>query len=160
MNQSLASPLYGLNGGTYELVNKTSGYGRYPNSLPNQSPLTMANGNTYYLGGIYKPYRGNMGGNGNSGSGASGMYNDPFGTAMSGTKSGTLQPYVNRMTQNASNALYGGLLGYSPQSMVAGDAGGTPVNSTAPQFNIPSALSQYGNGLNFTGFGNRSWMGK
>lgn len=89
-----------------------------------------------------------------------GMYSDPFGTAMSGTKSGTLQPYVNRMTQNASNALYGGLLGYSPQSMVAGDAGGTPVNSTAPQFNIPSALSQYGNGLNFTGFGNRSWMGK
>lgn len=97
--------------------------------------------------------------NANQGNAGTGMYNDPFGTAMSGTKSGTLQPYVNRMTQNASNALYGGLLGYSPQSMVAGDAGGTPVNSTAPQFNIPSALSQYGNGLNFTGFGNRSWMG-
>lgn len=89
----------------------------------------------------------------------SGMYKDPFGTASSGGQSGTLQPYVNRMTQNASNALYGGLLGYSPQSMVAGDAGGTPQNSTVPQFNIPSALSQFGNGLNFTGFGNRSWMG-
>lgn len=89
----------------------------------------------------------------------SGMYKDPFGTAMSGTQTGTLQPYINRMTQNASNALYGGLLGYSPRSMIAGDAGGTPVNSTVPQFNIPSALGQYGNGLNFTGFGNRSWMG-
>lgn len=88
------------------------------------------------------------------------MYGDPFGTAMSGTKSGTLQPYVNRMTQNASNALYGGLLGYSPQSMVAGDAGGTPQNSSVPQFNLPSAIPQTGQGLNFTGFGNRSWMGK
>lgn len=65
---------------------------------------------------------------------------DPFGSAMSGTKSGTLQPYVNRMTQNANNALYGGLLGYQPQSIVAGDAGGTPVNSTPPQFNIPCCL--------------------
>jgi len=88
------------------------------------------------------------------------MYGDPFGTAMSGTQKGTLQPYVNRMTQNASNALYGGLLGYSPQSIVAGDAGGTPVNSTPPQFNLPSAIPQTGQGLNFTGFGNRSWMGK
>jgi len=84
-----------------------------------------------------------------------GMYGNPFGTAMSGTKSGTLQPYINRMTQNASNALYGGLLGYQPQSLIAGDAGGTPQNSTVPQFNMPSALGQ---GLNFTGFGNRSWM--
>ena len=90
---------------------------------------------------------------------SSGMYQNPFSTAMSGTQSGTLQPYVNRMTQNANNALYGGLLGYKPQSIVAGDAGGTPVNSTPPQFNIPSALQGYGNGLNFTGFGNRSWMG-
>lgn len=91
---------------------------------------------------------------------ASGMYADPFGTAMSGTQTGTLQPYVNRMTQNANNALYGGLLGYKPQSIVAGDAGGTPVNSTPPQFNLPSAIPQQGQGLNFTGFGNRSWMGK
>ncbi len=83
------------------------------------------------------------------------MFQNPFGTAMSGTKSGTLQPYVNRMTQNASNALYGGLLGYQPQSLIAGDAGGTQQNSTVPQFNMPSALGQ---GLNFTGFGNRSWM--
>lgn len=84
-----------------------------------------------------------------------GMFSNPFSTAMSGTQTGTLQPYVNRMTQNASNALYGGLLNYSPQSLIAGDAGGTPQNSTAPQFNLPSAIGQ---GLNFTGFGNRSWM--
>jgi len=88
------------------------------------------------------------------------MYQNPFGTAMSGTQSGTLQPYVNRMTQNASNALYGGLLGYSPKSVVAGDAGGTPQNSSVPQFNLPSAIPTTGQGLNFTGFGNRSWMGK
>lgn len=87
-----------------------------------------------------------------------GMFTDPFGTAMSGGQSGTLQPYINRMTQNASNALYGGLLNYQPQSMIAGNAGGTPQNSTVPQgFNIPSALQNYmnGQGLNF---GNRSWM--
>lgn len=86
------------------------------------------------------------------------MFGDPFGTAMSGGQSGTLQPYVNRMTQNASNALYGGLLNYQPQSMIAGNAGGTPQNSTVPQgFNIPSALQSMmgGQGLNF---GNRSWM--
>jgi len=89
-----------------------------------------------------------------------GMFGDPFGTAMSGGQSGTLQPYVNRMTQNASNALYGGLLNYKPQSMIAGNAGGTPVNPQAPQgFNIPSALQgmQNGQGLNF---GNRSWMNR
>jgi hypothetical protein len=90
----------------------------------------------------------------------SGMYKDPFSTAMSGTQSGTLQPYVNRNTQNANRALYGGLLGYQPQSIVAGDAGGTPINSTPPQFNMQNAIPQQGQGLNFTGFGNRSWMGK
>lgn len=90
---------------------------------------------------------------------ASGMWSNPFSTAMSGTQTGTLQPYVNRMTQNANQALYGGLLGYSPQPIVAGDAGGTPVNSTPPQFNLQSAIPQQGQGLNFTGFGNRSWMG-
>lgn len=89
-----------------------------------------------------------------------GMFSDPFSTAMSGTKSGTLQEYINRMTQQGSNALYGGLLGYSPTSMIAGDAGGTPIQSQVPQgFNIPSALQAYmqqgGGGLNF---GNRSWM--
>jgi hypothetical protein len=83
---------------------------------------------------------------------STGMFGDPFGTAMSGGVSGTLQPYVNRMTQNADNALNGGLLNYSPQSMEAGDAGGTPVNSTPPQgFNLQSAL------LNGE-FGKRSWM--
>lgn len=109
--------------------------------------------------GYAMPIGMNLNNNSNNSFNVSGMYKDPFGTASSGGQSGTLQPYVNRMTQNASNALYGGLLGYSPQSMVAGDAGGTPQNSTVPQFNIPSALSKFGNGLNFTGFGNRSWMG-
>jgi hypothetical protein len=89
---------------------------------------------------------------GSSSQPGTGMFGDPFGTAMSGTKSGTLQPYINRMTQNADNALNGGLLNYAPQSMVAGDAGGTPVNSTPPQgFNLQSAL------LNGE-FGKRSWM--
>lgn len=87
-----------------------------------------------------------------------GMFGDPFGTAMSGNERGTLQPYVNRMTQNASNALYGGLLNYSPQSMVAGSAGGTPQNSTVPQFDIQSALKGM-NGQSL-GFGNRSWMNR
>jgi hypothetical protein len=90
----------------------------------------------------------------------SGMYGNPFGTAMSGTKSGTLQPYVNRNSQMANQALYGGLLGYNPRAIMSGDAGGTPVNSTPPQFNMQSAIPQQGQGLNFTGFGNRSWMGK
>lgn len=80
--------------------------------------------------------------------------NNPFVSASSGGVSGTLQPYVNRMTQNANNALYGGLLNYQPQSIIAGNAGGTPVNSTPPQgFNLQSAL------LN-NNFGNRSWMQK
>jgi len=88
-----------------------------------------------------------------------GMYSDPFGTAMSGNQTGTLQPYINRMTQMGSNALYGGLLGYSPQSMISGSAGGDNIATQVPQgFNIQSALQNYmgGQGLNF---GNRSWMG-
>jgi len=100
-----------------------------------------------------------------------GMYGNPFGTAMSGTQKGTLQPYVNRMTQNASNALYGGLLGYSPQSLIAGNAGGTPVNSTVPSWSLPSAIPTPNQGqVGLLGaqannqqlpqgiFGNRSWM--
>lgn len=89
----------------------------------------------------------------------SGMYQDPFGTAMSGTMKGTLQPFINRNTQQASNALYGGLLGYQPQSMVAGDAGGTPQNSMVPQWSMPSAIQQGQAGLLGGQFGNRSWMG-
>jgi hypothetical protein len=81
-----------------------------------------------------------------------GMFGDPFGTAMSGMMKGTLQPYVNRMTQDANKALYGGLLDYQSSPIIAGDAGGTPINSTPPQgFNLQSAL------LNGE-FGKRSWM--
>jgi hypothetical protein len=102
------------------------------------------------------------------------VFSDPFGTASSGGKQGTLQPYINRMNQNASNALYGGLLGYSPQSMIAGNAGGTPQNSKVPQWNLPSAIptpNQGQTGLlgpqanNYQSidmqqpiFGKRSWM--
>lgn len=78
----------------------------------------------------------------------------PFTSAMSGTQTGTLQPYINHLTQQGSDALYGGLLNYQPQSMQAGDAGGVPQNSSAPQFNLP--VEQ--NGL-LGGFGKRSWMG-
>jgi hypothetical protein len=101
-----------------------------------------------------------------------GMFGDPFGTAMSGTKSGTLQPFINRNTQLANNALYGGLLGYQPQQLVAGDAGGTPVNPTPPQWKLPSAIpnpnqAQVGllgpQAANYNQqekpiFGNRAWM--
>jgi hypothetical protein len=97
--------------------------------------------------------------------GDNGMYGDPFGTAMSGGVSGTLQPFINRNTQQASNALYGGLLGYQPQSLVAGDAGGTPQNSMVPNWRLPSAIPQPNQaqmgllGPNQPMFGNRSWMG-
>lgn len=96
---------------------------------------------------------------------SSSIFSDPFSTAMSGNEKYTLQPYINRMTQNASNALYGGLMDYKPQSMVAGNAGGTPINSTVPNWHLPSAIpTQSGllspevkeklKGL----FSNRSWM--
>jgi len=99
-----------------------------------------------------------------------GNLNNPFASASSGGVRGTLQPYINRMTQNASNALYGGLLGYSPQSMVAGNAGGTPQNSQVPQWRLPSAIPTPNQGqIGLLGaqanpqqqmgvFGNRSWM--
>lgn len=80
------------------------------------------------------------------------MFANPFSTAMSGTQSGTLQPYINRNTQLANNALYGGLLNSPPAQLLAGDAGGTPVNPTPPQFNLPSALPHK------PMFGNRAWM--
>lgn len=83
-----------------------------------------------------------------------GLLSNPFTSAMSGTQSGTLQPYLNKLTQQSSDALNGGLLNYLPQSMTAPSAGGTPINSQVPSFNIPSALA------GFSGFGNRSWMGK
>jgi len=77
---------------------------------------------------------------------------DPFSSAMSGNQKGTLQPYINRMTGNANSALYGGLLGYQPQQLIAGNAGGTPVNPQAPQnFSLPPGL------LN-ANMGNRHWM--
>ncbi len=84
---------------------------------------------------------------------------NPFTSAMSGTQSGTLQPYINRQTQQASNALYGGLLNYQPQQMQAGNAGGQATPSQVPQgFNLPSAIPQ---GLLSGGqFGNRSWMNR
>lgn len=155
-----AEQLYNIDGNSYSLIN---GSGSFSPSFKRSSPfngVSMPNGNMFYNGNWFKPYSGLGNQSANNGSGNSqGMYGDPFGTAMSGTQSGTLQPYVNRMTQNASNALYGGLLDYKPQSLIAGDAGGTPVNSTAPQWNLPSSIGGVGQGLNFTGFGNRSWMG-
>ena len=102
----------------------------------------------------------------------SGMYGDPFGTAMSGGKSGTLQPFINRNTGLANNALYGGLLGYQPQKLVAGDAGGTPMSPDAPQWKLPSAIPNINQAqVGLLGpqaadyrqqeqpiFGNRAWM--
>lgn len=87
-----------------------------------------------------------------SGQSPSGVFGDPFGTASSGGVQGTLQPYINKQNTNAYQSLYGGLLGYSPKDMTAGNAGGTPTTATGAQFELPSLLS------NFEGFGNRSWM--
>jgi hypothetical protein len=92
---------------------------------------------------------------------------NPFSSAMSGDKAGTLQPYINRQTQQGSNALYGGLLNYQPQQMQAGDAGGQATPSQVPQgFNIPSAIPQgllsgggMGGGMGGM-FGKRSWMNR
>jgi hypothetical protein len=100
------------------------------------------------------------------------VFSNPFGTAMSGTQSGTLQPFVNRNTQMANNALYGGLLGYQPQQLKSGDAGGTRVNPMPPQWKLPSAIpnanqAQVGllgpQAANYNKpqsgiFGNRAWM--
>jgi len=82
------------------------------------------------------------------------MLTNPFASAMSGDQTGTLQDYINRMNQQSSNALYGGLLNYQPQSMMAGNAGGTPMQGQVPQFNLQSAIPQ---GL-LSQFGQRSWM--
>lgn len=101
--------------------------------------------------GFSKPISAPSGSNSNQGSGANG---NPFASASSGGVSGTLQPFVNRNTSLANNALYGGLLGYQPQQLMAGNAGGTPVSPQPPQYNMPSAFPQ---GL--LSFGNRSWMG-
>lgn len=80
--------------------------------------------------------------------------NDPFSVARSGNQGGTLQPYINRQTQQASDALYGGLLNYQPQAMQAGSAGGTPQASNVPQgYSMPSAM-----GEGVLNFGKRSWM--
>jgi hypothetical protein len=137
------------------------------------------------IAGLLGPYglSGNYGNNGAytqqqapvaGGGAASGMFANPFTTASSGGVQGTLQPYINRMTQNASNALYGGLLGYRPQSMIAGNAGGTPQNSRVPQWMLPSAIPTPNQGqIGLLGpqannyqsldqqqpvFGKRSWM--
>jgi hypothetical protein len=88
------------------------------------------------------------------------MNGDPFGTAMSGNQSGTLQPFVNKMTNQASNALYGGLQSYQPQPMQSGNAGGQTIQTEVPQFSMPPAMQsmmqgQDGGGF---GFGKRAWM--
>lgn len=81
---------------------------------------------------------------------SSNIFTNPFGTAMSGTQKGSLQPYVNYQNLLANNALYSGLLGYQPTAMQAGNAGGIPVSPQAPQFSLPGLLSQT--------FANRPWM--
>ena len=66
-----------------------------------------------------------------------------------------LQQYLNYITGQANNALNGGLLGYIPSALRAGQVG-----NQAPQtFNAPTAsagMSSY-SGL-FGGFGQRPWM--
>jgi hypothetical protein len=130
-------------GGTYV------GFGLYqPVPVATQAPVAQAQAENDYSSSIFA---------------------DPFSTAMSGNEKFSLQPYINRMTQNASNALYGGFLNYKPQSMVAGNAGGTPINSTVPNWHLPSAIPTPNQGqVGLIGsqanqqpqgiFGNRAWM--
>lgn len=96
------------------------------NPQPTTTPLAQPTNNSSILGG------------------------NPFTSAMSGLQKNSLQPYVNYQNLLANNALYGGLLGYQPQSMLAGNAGGIPQSPQAPSFNLPGILSQ--------GFSNRPWM--
>jgi hypothetical protein len=148
-------------------------------SMANINNPSAAKGSSYQP--IYATGRGpvgtpigqaNLNQGGNMPQQGNGMFGDPFGTAMSGGVSGTLQPFVNRNTQMANNALYGGLLGYQPQQLKSGDAGGTPVDPTPPQWRLPSAIpnaNQAQVGLlgpqaeNYNNpqpgiFGNRAWM--
>ena len=83
---------------------------------------------------------------------------NPFSSAISGGQSGgqsgTLQPFINRNTQLANDALYGGLLNQAPQNLVSGDAGGTAINPTPPnqaQFGLLGMNKQ-------PMFGNRAWL--
>lgn len=143
-------------------------------------PGSSADGLAYYAmlnsarNGNYKPINAPATTQQPSNNNATGIFGNPFGTASSGTEKGTLQPYINRQNQMASNALYGGLLGYQPQSMIAGSAGGIPQNSQVPQWSLPSAIPtanqgqvgllgpQANNYMNMNMqqpiFGNRSWM--
>jgi hypothetical protein len=149
-----------LNGNLYDSVDLS-----FMNGRSSYTPTTDQHLQSLLKSGYLSPlnYTAPQGA-GQSQQGAS-MYKDPFGTAMSGTQKGTLQPFINRNTQQSSNALYGGLLGYQPQSMIAGDAGGTPQNSAVPNWRMPSAIPQPNQaqigllGPNQPMFGNRSWMG-
>lgn len=66
----------------------------------------------------------------------------------------SIQPQLNRLTQQASNALYGGLLGYNPQPMMSG--GQNPQSFAAPQGNFRDAFS---NMQGLLGQGNSNWRG-
>lgn len=145
--------------------------GQYYNPLQLYSGGGAVNPGSQYVPGygwampLTPPAASNSNNNSNTGNG-----NNPFASASSGGVSGTLQPYVNRMTQNANQALYGGLLGYQPSQLVAGNAGGTPVSPNTPQWRLPSAIPTPNQGqVGLLGaqanpqqqmgvFGNRSWM--
>ena len=64
-----------------------------------------------------------------------------------------LQDFLNRNNQNATNALYGGLMNYQPQSMKVGSANADYAYNSTPPTSDPQGLL----GLLSQGFGNRSW---
>lgn len=51
-----------------------------------------------------------------------------------------IQPQMNRLTQQANNALYGGLLGYN-QNMPLMSGGSNPQSYAAPQGNFRDAFA-------------------
>lgn len=52
----------------------------------------------------------------------------------------SIQPYLNRLTQQANNALYGGLLGYN-QNLPMMSGGQNPQTFAAPQGNFRDAFA-------------------
>lgn len=72
---------------------------------------------------------------------------DPFLSASAGGVQGGFQPYINKLANQATQALNGGLLEPSPQALQPGNAGGTPEKIADPRMQ----------GLLAQGFAPREW---
>ena len=72
---------------------------------------------------------------------------DPFLSASAGGVQGGFQPYINKLSNQATQALNGGLLDTIPQALQPGNAGGTPEQIADPRLR----------GLLAQGFAPREW---